>query len=70
MLTVKQVEKDGRENITETHSVTFAIEDGPADGMKIKRLYSYSPTGTVVFSSGRHFIMNTDGQTVGSYDLD
>jgi len=79
MLTVKHVEKDGHESIRMVHSISYQpsrLEDIKGRTHSILTAYGCTDEGGAVsdgvcsYSSGKIYIMNDAGSTVGNYDLE
>lgn len=70
MLTIKQIERDGHEGIEMARQVSFIPGEGltafgcpgPDEGARA--------AGVVRYASGRIYVMNENGKTVATYDLD
>lgn len=78
MLTIKHVEDGGHESIRMAHTVSFNPKGKEVDnGASTPTLEAYGCTGdggAVVdgyccYGSGKVYVMNDAGSTVGNYDL-
>jgi hypothetical protein len=78
MLTIKHVEKCGREHLQQAHAVSFrpGTQNGSNESPAILEAFGCTGTGGAVdengyckYGDGRVYVMNDSGSTVGNYIL-
>lgn len=77
MLTIKHIEKDGHEGVIQAIQITYAPQDDTNNGAPGLTAYG-SPgpdegarkDGVISFGDGRVYVMNDNGKTVATYNLD